>query len=84
MLLALVVCRSAAAPPEASLIAELDRNIPELLERDHVPGVSVALVEKGEVVWSKGYGVVDTRTGAPITPQYVFAHGSNSAGWSGG
>jgi len=77
-LLGLLLCGSALAQPSAELIAALDRYVPELMARDHVPGTVVALVEHGEVVWTQGYGVANKVTGLPMTPQHVMAHGSNS------
>lgn len=38
-------------------------NIKELLERLHVPGVSVAVVRDFRIHWSKAYGVADAETG---------------------
>jgi CubicO group peptidase (beta-lactamase class C family) len=43
----------------------------------HVPGISVALIHDGKVVWAKGYGV--TRLGGPaVTPDTLFEAGSIS------
>ena len=35
-------------------IHRLDENIPELLLRHHVPGLSIALIKDGGLFWSKG------------------------------
>jgi CubicO group peptidase (beta-lactamase class C family) len=34
----------------------IDRRVPDLMSRYSVPGVSIALVDDGELVWSRGYG----------------------------
>ena len=44
----------------------------------HVPGAGLALIDHGEVIWTKGYGVEDKTTGKPVTPETVFQAGSIS------
>ena len=43
-----------------------------------VPGLAVAVVKDGEVVLLEGYGVRDTATQAPVTPDTLFAIGSST------
>ena len=45
------------------LIAQLDEQIPKLQERYDVPGVSIALIHEGELVWSNAYGYADFEKG---------------------
>jgi len=52
--------------------AELEELIPRLMERESVPGLSIALVAGGRVVWAEGFGVKDVRTGEPVTTVSVF------------
>jgi CubicO group peptidase (beta-lactamase class C family) len=50
-----------------------------------VPGVTIALVEDGAVVWNSGFGVADTSTGEPVTSETVFRVASISkpvAAWA--
>jgi CubicO group peptidase (beta-lactamase class C family) len=47
--------------------AYLDRQIPRLLNRYGVPGVSIALVREGELVWSNAYGYADLEHGRQMT-----------------
>ncbi|MBI1257378.1 MAG: serine hydrolase [Chloroflexi bacterium] len=42
----------------------------------HVPGAAVAVIYKGEVVLSKGYGLRDVAQNLPVTPETLFAIGS--------
>jgi CubicO group peptidase (beta-lactamase class C family) len=44
----------------------------------HVPGVSIAFIDHGHIAWTQGYGVADTQTGRPITPETLFQAGSIS------
>ena len=34
-----------------------------------VPGVSVAVINRGELEWARGYGVVETGTAKPVTAE---------------
>ncbi len=42
------------------------------------PGCAVAVVQRGEVTFAKGYGMADLEHGVPITPETVFDIGSTS------
>ena len=37
-----------------------------------IPGLSIAVVHDQEIVWSRGFGVADLTTKAPVTPGTVF------------
>ena len=56
----------------------VDRVAPQLLNEFAVPGVALALIEKGEVVWMRGYGFANEATAKPINPETVFNVGSLS------
>lgn len=47
-----------SATPQASLQT--------LMERYDVPGVSVAVVDRGRIEWARGYGLRDAERGAPV------------------
>ncbi|MBZ9751402.1 beta-lactamase family protein [Deinococcus sp. HMF7604] len=44
----------------------------------HVPGVSVAVIDHGQVVWARGYGVLQAGQPAPVTPSTLFQAASIS------
>ncbi len=44
----------------------------------HVPGVSIAVINKGKIAWMKSYGVMDEETKAPVTRETLFQAGSIS------
>ena len=37
-----------------------------------VPGVSIAVVDQGKIVWAKGYGVTDVETHQPVDENTLF------------
>jgi CubicO group peptidase (beta-lactamase class C family) len=51
---------------------ELDGLIREQVERDRLPGLAIALVKDGELIWSRGYGCADLERDAPVSPSTVF------------
>lgn len=53
-------------------IKGLNGCIPLAMKARRVPGVSVASLEAGRLVWSQGYGVRDAEAGLPVTQQTVF------------
>jgi len=60
------------------LTGDLEERIPSLMEKYNVPGVSVSLIEGGEIVWSEGIGVRHSEQGAPVTSDTVFEAASIS------
>lgn len=44
----------------------------ELMTAADIPGLAIAVVADGEVVWDAALGLADAETGAPVTPQTVF------------
>ncbi|MBA2113556.1 serine hydrolase domain-containing protein [Bremerella alba] len=50
----------------------LDSLTPKLLQQHQVPGASIALIEHGEIIWAKAYGVTNALTQEPVTVETVF------------
>lgn len=53
-------------------------SIHERMTAHGVPGVSVAIIEDGEVIWTQGYGVISALSKEPVDSQTVFSAGSVS------
>ncbi len=58
--------------------AGVDAFVAAEMERQHIPGVSVAVVRGGNVVKAKGYGFANVDRQEPVTPETVFKIGSVS------
>lgn len=56
----------------AAAVAQVDSLAATLMARSGIPGMSVAVVYKGELIKAAGYGVRDVDTGAPVTADTVF------------
>jgi CubicO group peptidase (beta-lactamase class C family) len=48
------------------------------MARDQIPGLAVGLVERGRLVFARGFGYRDVYTHLPVTPDTLFALGSCS------
>ena len=53
-------------------IDELRRRVAGVLEREHVPGVAIALVDRDGPIWIGGVGVADLKTRVPVDANTVF------------
>jgi len=63
-------------PLTDELLAEFGAYIEESRELYHIPGVAVVVVQGGEVVYAKGFGVKEIGGDDPVTPDTVFSIGS--------
>jgi CubicO group peptidase (beta-lactamase class C family) len=50
----------------------------EILDKYHVPGLSIAVIRDFEIHWAKGYAVADVSTGAPVANDTLFQAASIS------
>ncbi len=68
-----------AAPPAAELEAFVDGAVRQAMTADHVAGVAVAVVQNGEVVLERGYGLARLSPATPVDPRStLFRLGSVS------
>ena len=54
----------------------IDREVPILMEKGKVPGVSVAVVQDGKIIYASGFGARDSERGLPTTADTLFGIGS--------
>jgi len=63
------------------------RNIEALAQRlvseKNLPGLAMAIVQDGQIISVKGYGVTDSQQGSPVMPYTVFRLASLSKGFAG-
>jgi CubicO group peptidase (beta-lactamase class C family) len=64
--------------PVEAIVADLKSYIPEYMREQNIPGVGIALIRDGEVVWTDGFGVANVLTRKAVTPDTVFEVASNS------
>jgi CubicO group peptidase (beta-lactamase class C family) len=59
-----------------NVFAALDTALQRVLTENHAAGFAVAVVNKNEIVYAKGFGYRDYEKKLPVTPNTVFAIGS--------
>lgn len=63
---------------QAQLIARLEKSIPPLMKEGDVPGLAIALIRNGELVWQGSFGVKNVKTNEPVKEDTVFEAASLS------
>ncbi len=65
-------------PLSDELLAELEEYLVAKMEEWKVPGAAVAIVQDGELVYAKGFGVRDLDSQEPVTPETQMMIGSTT------
>lgn len=73
---ALLLLTAASARAQDSLGERIDRFVKEEMQRQHVPGVGVAVIQHGQVLKAQGYGVSNLEHRVAVTPDTLFQSGS--------
>src|ERR1041384_4755075 len=60
----------------SALADKVDDYIRFRMEKEHIPGLSLAVVREGKVIKAKGYGVASLELNAPANPNTVYQIGS--------
>ncbi|MBN1137785.1 MAG: serine hydrolase [Anaerolineae bacterium] len=55
---------------------DLEQSIEAQMKAGQVPGLALAAVQDGEIVYAQGLGVASVETGLPVTPDTLFRIGS--------
>ena len=81
-LLPLVPCsqgnQKSAELEDGTLIADLEKQIPKLMEEANVPGLSIAIIKDAKLLWRRGFGVKDSASKEPVDNDTVFEPASVS------
>ena len=59
-------------------IEKIDSLIKDEMDKNNIPGLSVAVVNEGGIIWSKGYGYQDVEEKIKATPETLYRVGSIS------
>src|SRR5437763_8904193 len=57
---------------------DFEQFIPAQMQKWKVPGVAIAVVQNGQVIYSHGFGLRDVKSNLPVTTKTIFAIGSIS------
>lgn len=69
---------AAAGQPNRFEAPDWEERIPALMQKTRTPGVSIAIIENGELRWRKAFGVADAGSGRPINDNTIFEAASMS------
>ena len=76
VVLFLLLAASVAAVGQIGVEASVDAFIKAEMERQQIPGVSLAVVKDGKPLIIKGYGLANVEHNVPVKPETVFQSGS--------
>ncbi|MEM7767029.1 MAG: serine hydrolase domain-containing protein [Pseudomonadota bacterium] len=79
--LAWLAAHTAAAAPVN--LEQVESRIDQLMQREEMVGLAVAIVEDGEITFAKGFGETVHGSGDPVTESTVFRWASLSKGVAG-
>lgn len=51
---------------------EWEAFVPSLMSKAHIPGLSIAVIREGKIVWTGAFGVKNVATGAPCDEETIF------------
>lgn len=54
------------------LISGLEKAVPGLMEKANIPGLSIAVIRDGKILWQKGFGIKNTKTGERVADNTIF------------
>lgn len=74
----LPLASSARKRASATVIRQLERDTPGLMKSYGVPGVSMALIQRGETTWVHAFGIKEANKQQPVTQATVFEAASLS------
>jgi CubicO group peptidase (beta-lactamase class C family) len=55
-----------------TLVSHLETAIPQLMQKGRVPGLQVAVIREGKIIWNKGFGIKNAESNDPVTDQTIF------------
>jgi len=73
----MVLIGTAAAQDSPPLLTgesptEWELFVPSLMAKAHIPGLSIAVIRDGKIVWTGAFGVKSVATGAPCDEETIF------------
>jgi CubicO group peptidase (beta-lactamase class C family) len=68
----LIIWHPEASRLHAASLADFERQLAAMREPLHIPGMSAAIAERGEIIWSRGFGLADRERAIPATPNSIY------------
>ena len=67
---------TATVAAQENFTDKVDRHIKGVMQKQNVPGISVAVVKEGKIIHANGYGLANVEHQIPVKPETVFQSGS--------
>ena len=72
IVVALLLSTQPRIPANPTSIVEIEKQIEKMVERSKPPGISIAVVKNGQIVYNKAFGWADAPAQLPATPDTVY------------
>jgi len=66
----------AYAAEQTVSVQSIDTVVKHMMQEQHLPGVAVAVMQQGQIAFSKGYGYANLELRTPVQPKTVFQSAS--------
>ncbi|HSC75707.1 MAG TPA: serine hydrolase domain-containing protein [Pseudomonadales bacterium] len=63
---------------DSTLIEKIEASAAQTMKEKQIPGLAIGIIKDKKIVYSKGFGIADIRSGTAVTPETVFQLGSDS------
>src|SRR5438105_15815086 len=72
LVMAIVLCVAGTCVAQAPPMEAINQFIEAQMRRQHIPGLSLAVVKDGKLLLTRGYGLADVELNVAATPQTVY------------
>ena len=56
-------------------LAKVDEYLKTEMQKQRIPGVAVAIIKDGQIVYAKGHGLANVEHQVPVKPETIFQSG---------
>jgi len=74
--LLLVICHSTTCFAQDATPARVDEYVRSEINKQRIPGISLAVIKNGRIILAKGYGFANVEHQVPVKPETIFQSGS--------
>lgn len=74
--LLVVICWFGPCAAQNASTARVDDYVKAEMQKEHIPGLSLAVIKAGQIILAKGYGFANVEHQVPVKPETIFQSGS--------
>ena len=78
VLIAVFILISGLFSDQSDILNDVAKTVRKFMRQHFIPGLSITVADKGEIVWSEGFGFADRRERERVTPRTKMRIGSVS------